>query len=523
VYVSPSGNDAAAGSASAPLRTLRHAVDVAPSGSTIVLRAGTYHEQVEIPATKSLTVQAYPHEAAWLDGSSAVSSWTQQGSTWVHEGWTAQFDSTAGYSASSATNTAPGWGFVNAAYPMAAHPDQVWVGGVALRQVGSAAAVTAGTFYADYAGKRRIIGSDPSGHDVRASDVELALTSRSPNTTIRGLGVRRYATPVPDMATVRLIGTNDRLENVVVTDNATQGITALATHITASHVTTQNNGLLGMHANYADGLVVDHVLAQHNNLEHFNFAPVAGGLKFSRTRGITVSDTVSRDNIGTGLWLDESCYNATVVRNDLVDNQGHGMSFEISATGILADNTVTGNGQDGFKINDTNHVQIWNNTLGGNRRDIELVQDTRHASDLSIPGHDPRQQLPDPTMTWILGDIDVFDNAFGQQSPRDYQVYARDYTGQHAPAQLDISVDNDLFTKPQSTGQVEIVWGGTPGEVTTYRSIATFDAATGWTNLDAAVGQTPPASTLSQLARPLSATIAAAIGQPANTRHIGAF
>jgi parallel beta-helix repeat protein len=519
VYVSPSGNDGADGTASAALRTLQHAVAVAPSGSTIVLRGGIYHEQVEIPANKSLTVQAFPHEAVWLDGSSAVGGWTKQGSAWVHAGWTAQFDSTASYTAGSTANQ----GFINPAYPMAAHPDRAWIDGVALRQVGSAAAVTAGTFYADYAGKRLIVGSDPSGHDVRASDVELALTSRSANTTIRGLGVRRYASSVPDMATVRLIGANDRLENVVVTDNATQGITALATHITVSHVTTSDNGLLGMHANYADGLVVDHVLAQHNNLEHFNFAPVSGGLKFSRTRGITVTDTVSRDNIGVGLWLDESCYNATVVRNDLVNNQGHGLSFEISATGVLADNIVTGNGQDGFKINNANHVQIWNNTFGGNGRDLELVQDVRHASDLSVPGHDPRQKLPDVTMTWILSDIDVFNNAFGLQNPGEYEIYARDYTAQSAPQRLDIAVDNSVFTKPVAGTQGEIVWGSTPGNVTIYRSIATFNAATGWTNLEAAVGQTLPSGTLTQLARPLSALIAAAIGQPAGSRHIGAF
>ena len=70
IIVSPSGNDAAAGTTSAPLRTLAHAVASAPSGATIVLRAGSYHESVVIPPGKRLTIQAWPGEPVWLDGSS---------------------------------------------------------------------------------------------------------------------------------------------------------------------------------------------------------------------------------------------------------------------------------------------------------------------------------------------------------------------------------------------------------------------------------------------------------------------
>ncbi len=131
---------------------------------------------MEVPSTKALTIQSYPHEAVWLDGSSTVGSWTQQGSHWVHAGWTAQFDSTAGYTTTIATNTSPGWQWLNPAYPMAAHPDQVFVDDSPLRQVASESLVVAGTFYADYAGHRLVIGSDPAGKQVRASDLEIALT-----------------------------------------------------------------------------------------------------------------------------------------------------------------------------------------------------------------------------------------------------------------------------------------------------------------------------------------------------------
>src|SRR6266849_10657104 len=61
-FVSPAGNDANSGtSLSTPFRTIQKAVQVAPSGSTIVIRAGTYRESIT-SLSKKLTFQPYPHE-----------------------------------------------------------------------------------------------------------------------------------------------------------------------------------------------------------------------------------------------------------------------------------------------------------------------------------------------------------------------------------------------------------------------------------------------------------------------------
>ncbi len=54
--------------ASAPKRTVKAAVAASASGRTIVLRKGTYHETVIIPKGKALTIQAYPREPVWFDG-----------------------------------------------------------------------------------------------------------------------------------------------------------------------------------------------------------------------------------------------------------------------------------------------------------------------------------------------------------------------------------------------------------------------------------------------------------------------
>jgi hypothetical protein len=484
---------------------LARAIALAPSGGTIVLDAGTYHERVEVPADKRLTIQSAPHAAVWLDGSSAVTGWARSGSTWVKTGWTAKFDSTPSYT--STIPSGPDWSFVNPAYPMAAHPDQMWIGGTGLRQVGSEGEVGAGRFFADYANSRLVIGSDPSSGEVRASDIGYAMTIRSDGSVLRGIGFRRYATAVHDMAAVRITGTNNQLENLVASDNATTGLGVFGHNATVRNVTVQRNGMLGATANVADGLSVTGLLSTDNNVEHFNQAPVAGGFKIGNSHGITIRDSVIRDNLGTALWFDVSCTNAVVVGNSLQNNSGHGLSYEISSTAVIADNLVTGNGGDGFKINDADHVRIWNNTLGANGRNIELVQDSRASGNPAIP--------------WQVASVQVMDNVldFGPQ----YMLYVRDYTDERSAATMGITVDGNVFFRSSTSEDAEVVWQGDSGKVLLYRTMAEFAATgAGSHNAESSSSATTAAQTATN-AIALPTDIASMIGEAAGTRHVGAF
>src|SRR4051794_7801149 len=62
-------------------------------------------------------------------------------------------------------------------------PDDVYRDNVLLRRVGSSGAVTAGTFYFDYAADRIYVGDDPSGHTLEAAAVPYAF-----NGTAQGVG-----------------------------------------------------------------------------------------------------------------------------------------------------------------------------------------------------------------------------------------------------------------------------------------------------------------------------------------------
>ncbi len=79
IVVSPSGDDAAAGTLAAPFRTVAKAVSAVPAGGTVVLRGGDYREALG-GINKPFTLQSFPHEQAWLKGSALVTGWTQSAS-----------------------------------------------------------------------------------------------------------------------------------------------------------------------------------------------------------------------------------------------------------------------------------------------------------------------------------------------------------------------------------------------------------------------------------------------------------
>jgi len=71
-YVAPDGDDAAAGSASAPWHSIRHAIAEASPGDTVLIKGGTYREWVNIDKSGTadawLTVKAVPGERVVIDG-----------------------------------------------------------------------------------------------------------------------------------------------------------------------------------------------------------------------------------------------------------------------------------------------------------------------------------------------------------------------------------------------------------------------------------------------------------------------
>ena len=476
LYVSPTGSDSSSGTLRHPLRTVEAAVASARDGQTIVLRAGSYHESIEIPAGTRITLQPYANETVWLDGSRGVTGFVPDGGRYS-AAWDVQFDHSPTYIRGAPDGQRNGWRFVSDSHPLAAHPDQVWLDGRALRQVGSREEVDADSFHVDYAAARLTIGADPAGRSVRASALAKALSIRSDGTVIRGLGIRRYAPSVPHMGAVTAERPGIQLEALTIRDNATTGLSLGAADLHARNLTVSGNGMLGITATYADRLQLDRLLVTGNNTERFNYSPVAGGIKIARSHNIRVSAGIIKANEGTGLWVDESVRGAVVTGNVLRANAAHGFSAELSADVDLVDNIIAGNGGAGAKINNTSRVRIWNNTFSENARELNIVQDERRGANPDTPGHDPRYG-PDPLLPWINGPVAVHNNIFSATGGQ-CLLCVEDYSREFSAEELGVTVQGNVYRDAGTADRPAVLWAGPAGRSQGFASAADFAAATG--------------------------------------------
>jgi parallel beta-helix repeat protein len=532
LFVSTTGNDVNNGSAAAPYRTIQKAMDKAVNGQTVVVREGTYHEFVIMHRGRATTLQAYPGEKVWLDGSRLLTDWEATGSKWVVSGWDVTFDTSPTYTRGQADQQETGWSFLNPNYPLAAHPDQVWIDGVAQKQVGSAAQVTENTFFVDTVADKLYLGSNPAGKEVRASDLVQAISMRGNDSTIQGIGVRRYSPSVPDMGTVVAYAKNVKVENVSITDNSTTGLNISDTGSTINHVTVARNGLMGMSTVYADGAKVTNVLVADNNTEMFNRAPAAGGYKIGRSRDMTVSNSTFIRNNGNALWFDESVYDIKVTNNDVLDSTGNGIVFELSSKIVAANNLVARNALAGILIDDTGNVEVWNNTLSNNKRNINIAQGNRRASQLETPGHDPRQTLPDPTVTWVTENIRVSNNIL-EKSTGNTALAVEDHSHQTNANNMNIKVEGNVYQRDTPSAPTWLIaWSRGVGDPAVYFNLKSYSTATGNDKLSLGIDGRRVLTTdyrltdeirdaQTSVAVPLPAEISNLTGIPSGTKSLG--
>ncbi|RFA08552.1 hypothetical protein B7R54_04405 [Subtercola boreus] len=515
-----SGSDSNTGSLARPLKTVAAAIAKAASGQTIVLRAGTYHESVTVPAQKKLTIQSYPNEAVWFDGSSQVTAWSRSGTVWKAS-WSF-------FPSNSVLGVADNPRFVDASKPMAGRPDQVFVDGAALTQVGSAAAVTAGTFFPDPGSKTVTIGTDPTTKSVRVSNLGTALVVNGPGTVLQGFGVRRYATTYAQQGAVGLYNDNLTVRNLVIEDNAMIGIRAWNNNLLVDHVTFQRNGMLGIVATTSYNSTIRNSVFTVNNNQRFKTEPEAGGAKIARSRGFTFTNNDTSNNFGTGLWFDESSYDLTVTNNTSIGNTQAGIEIELSAKAIVAGNDVSNNPY-GLYIVDSSDLKVFNNRFDKEgQMGIRIVQDERRQSDPSWHAQDPRQPIPDPTVTWIVKNIQISNNVFGTW--QGFQVLAWDSKTGRTADQMNITLSGNLFNHRTTLSQATLVaWGTGTNTFARLDSVAALMAKNpAWVNQEttSALPVSAMASAIVAAAAsavPLPADVAAAAGQAKGLKKVGLF
>jgi parallel beta-helix repeat protein len=89
-------------------------------------------------------------------------------------------------------------------------------------------------------------------------------------------------------------------------------------------------------------LVADSYIHDNGSTEELGRG--GGGMKFARSGGVTVRDSVVELNVGNGIWCDVDCGSFTVTGNTVSGNTRKGIFFEISfGPALIENNTVTDN------------------------------------------------------------------------------------------------------------------------------------------------------------------------------------
>ncbi|HEY9720637.1 MAG TPA: right-handed parallel beta-helix repeat-containing protein [Oscillatoriaceae cyanobacterium] len=451
IFVAPNGSDRNNGSAGAPFLTLQHAIDAARAGDTIVMRGGIYREVAKL-AGKRLTIQAYPHEQVWLKGSQVVTGWTQKGNTWVHAGWTVNLMRNHIDKVD-----------INPAYPLADYADMAFYDGRALTQVANAGEVGPGKFCVDQTTNQLIVGNNPNGHTLESSVFTNGLVvSNAAGSVIRGLGFMHYAAHHDQYGAVRIDSDGVTFENNTVAWSANSGLVVFASNCVVRDNTLVFSGMVGLQANAANNLTLDHNAFAYNNCEHFA-SWESGGAKLCNATKMLIENNLSEQNYANGIWLDVSDHGNTIVRNLCRNNTGHGIFHEISFDGLIAGNVLVNNGHAGIAVSTSGgRMQVYNNTLINNP--LYVFDDKRVGEAAkNLPG-----LKVGVTDAVLRNNLIVGANQYGLC--RAMLGAHDDSNGGRSPEKMGVSADGDGFL---TAGASQLaLWGGS-----NFKSLTTFQGA----------------------------------------------
>ncbi|RKH46060.1 DNRLRE domain-containing protein [Corallococcus sicarius] len=551
IFLATNGNDSNAGTQAAPVATLNRAIALVPAGGTIVVRGGVYRDWYNNGAgnyrvaTKVMTLQAYPHEQPWFDGTDVkpASAWTSDGAGHWYMDWSTPSFCNGGYynfkyDAQPTTNTGPCSHFDmygDPANPAAGDPQMVFIDGAYVHEVKTLAEATPGNFFYDWNNRRIYIATNPTGHTVEVAARPVALVLGVTGYTLKGLGFRRYATNEysgTTSAAVYIGATNSLVENCVFTQMAAGslsikpqgGVVRRSVFASNGFTAIGSNGSTNSNPVVPDGLLLEENIVNANNTERFGTncsrSCAQAGVKIAHMNGFTVRNNVFEHNLnGAGFWCDEDCRGGVMVGN-ISRNNKIGIFYEVSDTGIIASNLIYDNTYAGIQTCSSN-TKIYNNTLVDNAAiSIWIYDDSRNEQDRR--GSDIG---PDTVNVDVANNIMSGGNITTLKASRSDNNFTN--TG---PNTFFSELDYNSYYRSGGTGKSLVNWVDTGG--VNYTSLAAVRVDRGWElhGHDLASGGDPffvnqslrnyvvrPSSVAYNSGKPLPADVAQAIGVPAGT------
>ena len=418
LWVSPEGDDGAAGAQNAPLKSVAAAAKKATDGTTIVLKSGVYREPHFSITKSNVTLQAAPHAEVWLKGSDVVgaSRWKKDGKVWKVTG---DFQNFCHVCTTNAKPSVEG---------IAAFPEQVFIGDQPLKQVDSKDKVGPGTFYVEDAtpttlkvaddrtkgynvGKQDsvtyYVGSDPTAGTTEISQRSRAFTSTGSGLAMKGVNVAQFA---PNHAwdfndprlgkesgpvAVSVNGAGSVIQDGVFAQSSSTGF--FFDHAENSRFVNNkvyDNGATGLGGNRTHGTTVEKSVFSASNAAGMEIDGTkckgyctVGDVKITHAKDVTFRENVvdysgrqvshvdKGKSTPPGFWCDEGCINAVVV-NNFFTNSSSAIFIEVSAGGVVASNVIESSGM-GITLSGSERVKVYNNTVSRTLASITVNEDER--------------------------------------------------------------------------------------------------------------------------------------------------
>ncbi len=442
-YVAMDGDDTGLGAANLPFKTIRHAIETALPGDTVLLEPGTYRESLIINNSgtegKPITIAAQTFGTVVIDGADSIAGWTRDGGNkpiyttdWNHDFFFSPKVRTHFGPKTDGSSTAIGYAEQFIQVDPAA-------GEKILTQVLDYYDLTEGKFFVDYTNHKVSVylngGADPSKVQVLGSTRSVLAspgTGSGSNITMKGL-IFRHAANFAQRWAVKT-GDGWRMEDCLVEKCNAGGMGVGGTGATLLRVTSQDNGQLGLGGSKNINSTLEECISQRNNYKGFSAGNEAGGGKFSASDGLRVLNCIYRDNNGIGLWLDFKNKNYLISGGKYTGNHyekpaymGAGIMIEISdGPGKIENAWFAGNTGPAIEIGESMKLTVQGNTFVHNYVEMRDMpkRDPYHISDITVSGNKFKDTFVSTSIgSWtpeavaskrIALDGNIYDNADGK-------------------------------------------------------------------------------------------------------------
>jgi hypothetical protein len=311
-----------------PWNDVQNVIDHQPRGAVVCFAEGVY--RIRTPIVPKAHMHLVGARGAILSGAKRLTTFGRKSGFWVATGQHQQ-------------QPVGDERCLPATYTGCRYAEGVYIGGHALRQVMSRAALGPGRFYFDYSRDEIWLGSNPSGKDVEASVAPAAIVgygSQQPGVVVRGFTVQMFASPPTGLPAAIKPGNGWLITDNNIRLNHRLGVYANP-GVRIVHNQNHDNGLAAIRGE-GNGIPIvgNHII--HNNIERFSDW-YSAGVRFTSTDGLVVRNNVVARNIGPGIKTDTNNIHMLIERNRVIRNAGPGIAHEKGYRGRIVGNYLRNN------------------------------------------------------------------------------------------------------------------------------------------------------------------------------------